>query len=159
MKHLITLIIIATLAGNLALDARTRTTRAQLRNDNHPVELIADTTLADTDGFSQHDITLKGYNKRASDSKETFFVTNNTSHRISCVRLLFRYSGVNGEKLHEREVSVPVALKPGETKLASVTSWDVQHSFYYYASSKPRKNAIAYTVAYRVLGYDVPVGK
>ena len=74
------------------------------------------------------------------------------------MRLLLRYSTMDGNVLHERRVVVPVDLKPGETKLVSVKTFDVQHVFYYYGSGKPRKSATPFKVAYRLTGYDIPVG-
>ena len=103
-------------------------------------------------------VTLKGFSKRASDSKESFFITNNTTHRMSAVRLLLRYTTMSGEMLTQRAVTVPVSLLPGETKLVSVKSFDVQRLFYYYAGPKPRKQATAFKVAFRRTGYDIPVG-
>ena len=103
-------------------------------------------------------VTIKGFAKRASDSKESFFITNNTRHRMSAVRLLMRYTTMNGELLTQRSVTVPVSLKPGETKLVEVKSFDVQRLFYYYAGPQPRKQATPFKVSYRLTGYDVPVG-
>ena len=103
-------------------------------------------------------VTLKGFSKRASDSKESFFITNNTSHRMSAVRLLMRYTTMQGEMLTQRTVTVPVSLKPGETKLVSIKSFDVQRLFYYYAGPQPRKQATPFKVAFRLTGYDIPVG-
>jgi len=103
-------------------------------------------------------VSVKGYSKRASDSKESFFITNNTAHRMSAVRLLLRYTTMTGELLTQRQVNVPVSLKPGETRLVEVKSFDVQRLFYYYAGPQPRKQATPFKVAYRLTGYDVPVG-
>ena len=112
-----------------------------------------------TSGIAPGDVTLRGYNKRASDAKETFFITNNTKHRISHVTLLLRYATLTGTMLHERTVTVPVRLRAGESQLVSIKSWDVQRLFYYYAGPKPRKMATPYKVAFRLTGYDIPVGK
>ena len=108
-----------------SIDARTRTTRKNLQSLEVPVAvlepgdgLLPDSLDADIDPNA---VTLKGYSKRASDSKESFFITNNTKHRMSAVRLLLRYSAMNGEMLYQRTVTVPVNLKPGETKLVSIT--------------------------------------
>ena len=143
------------------LDARTRTTRKNLQSQDIPV-----LTLESTDGLlpdslaaiDPNAVTLKGYSKRASDSKESFFITNNTKHRMSAVRLLLRYTTMRGEMLTQRAVTVPVSLKPGESKLVSVKSFDVQRLFYYYAGPKPRKAATPFQVAFRLTGYDIPVG-
>jgi len=143
------------------MDARTRTTRKNLRSTQVPVvELAAaDGLLPDSlAAIDPNAVTIKGYSKRASDSKESFFVTNNTNHRMSAIRLLLRYSTMTGEMLTQRSVTVPVSLKPGETRLVSVKSFDVQRLFYYYAGPQPRKQATPFQVAYRLTGYDIPVG-
>ena len=149
-------IAVATLAALCAV-SRTRTTQSHLRTDNVPVEVLA--TGDSIEGVNASDITLRGFAKRASDSKETFFVTNNTSRRISAVRLLLPYTQVDGTMLHEREVSVPVTLAPGQSQLVGITSFDRQRQFYYYGGPRPRKSATPFRVAYRLLGYDVPIGR
>ena len=165
-KHILTLPTLLFLAVSLlcvnTLDARTRTTRKSLQSLEVPVVVMdaADSLLPDdldTD-IDPNAVTLKGYSKRASDSKESFFITNNTKHRMSAVRLLLRYTAMNGEMLTQRTVTVPVSLKPGETKLVSVKTFDVQRLFYYYAGPKPRKQATPFKVAFRLTGYDIPVG-
>ena len=155
------LLVVSLLCIN-TLDARTRTTRKNLQSLVVPVVVLesGDGLLPDSldMGIDPNAVTLKGYNKRASESKESFFITNNTKHRMSAVRLLLRYSTMSGEMLTQRTVTVPVHLKPGETKLVSVKSFDVQRVFYYYAGPKPRKQASPFKVAFRLLGYDIPVG-
>lgn len=140
---------------------RTRTTQAQLKNNSQIVEQIPDASVPDSLllELEPNAVTLKGYSKKASDSRESFFVTNNTNHRISHVRLLMRYSQMNGEMLHERIATVEVDLKPRETRLVTVKTFDVQRLFYYYAGPKPRKSATPFKVAFRLVGYDIPVGR
>jgi len=162
-KHILTLppLLLLLCVSSLSLDARTRTTRKNLRSTEVPVAVIeaSDDLLPDSLAVVDPDaVTLKGFSKRASDSKESFFITNNTAHRMSAVRLLLRYTTVNGELLTQRSVTVPVSLKPGETKLVSVKSFDVQRLFYYYAGPQPRKQATPFKVAFRLTGYDIPVG-
>ena len=162
-KHILTfpLALLLLTASTMDLDARVRTTRKNLRSTEVPVAVMdtADGLLPDS--LAQVDpgaVTLKGYSKRASDSKESFMITNNTDHRMSAVRLLLRYTTMQGEMLTQRSVTVPVSLMPGETKLVSVKSFDVQRLFYYYAGPQPRKSATPFQVAYRLTGYDIPVG-
>lgn len=162
-KHILTfpLALLLLTAGTMDLDARVRTTRKNLRSTEVPVAVMdtADGLLPDS--LAQVDpgaVTLKGYSKRASDSKESFLITNNTDHRMSAVRLLLRYTTMQGEMLTQRSVTVPVSLMPGETKMVSVKSFDVQRLFYYYAGPQPRKSATPFQVAYRLTGYDIPVG-
>ena len=165
-KHILTLPTLLFLAVSLlcvnTLDARTRTTRKNLQSLEVPVAVMdaADGLLPDSldTDIDPNAVTLKGYSKRASDSKESFFITNNTTHRMSAVRLLLRYTTMNGEMLTQRAVTVPVSLKPGETKLVSIKSFDIQRLFYYYAGPQPRKSATPFQVAFRLTGYDIPVG-
>ena len=162
-KHLLPFLLVAaliTLCVNTS-DARTKTTRKNLRSGQVPVAVMenSDGILPDSlQGIDPNAVTLKGYSKRASDTKESFFVTNHTKHRMSAVRLLLRYTAMNGEMLTQRTVTVPVSLKPGETKLVEIKSFDVQRMFYYYAGPQPRKQATPFKVAFRLTGYDIPVG-
>ena len=161
LPPLVLLMLIVLCISALDVDARIRTTRKNLRSTEVPVvALEADDALL-PDSLAQRDpnaVTLKGFSKRASESKESFFITNNTGHRMSAVRLLLRYTAMSGEMLTQRTVNVPVNLKPGETKLVSIKSFDVQRLFYYYAGPQPRKQATPFKVAYRLTGYDIPVG-
>lgn len=159
MKRLIFLTLLMVIV--VVAMGRTRTTQAQLKNNSQIVEQIPDASVPDSLllEMEPNAVTLKGYSKKASDSRESFFVTNNTNHRISHVRLLMRYSQMNGEMLHERIATVEVDLKPRETRLVTVKTFDVQRLFYYYAGPKPRKSATPFKVAFRLVGYDIPVGR
>ena len=160
-KHILILPLLLTLLCVSTLDARTRTTRKNLRSLEVPIAVLesSDGLLPDSlVDIDPNAVTLKGYSKRASDSKESFFITNNSGHRMSAVRLMLRYSTMQGELLTQRTVTIPVRLKPGETKLVEVKSFDVQRLFYYYAGPQPRKQATPFQVAYRLTGYDIPVG-
>ena len=165
IKHWLTfphLVLVLMILLNIStIDARIRTTRKNLSTTEVPVLVLEQDDALLPDSLAEIDpnaITVKGFSKRASESKESFFITNNTSGRMSAVRLLLRYTTMNGELLTQRAVTVPVQLKPGETKLVSVKSFDVQRLFYYYAGPKPRKQATPFKVAYRLTGYDIPVG-
>ncbi len=156
------------LAGAVALSIiaspRTRTTQSQIRGTAlivQPLQLQpADSTWrADDAGVDQAAITIRGFAKRAGDTKESFMVTNNTHHPISAVRLLLRYSSTGGAIIHERKVTLPVTLKPGGTQMVDVRSFDIQRLYYYHAGPKPRKQATPFTVSYWLLGYDIPVGQ
>ncbi len=152
--------LLVTLLAALPAQARTRTTQRNLGNPK--IELPAlppDSSLAQAAGVEAGAVTLRGYSKRASDSRESFLVQNNTSHRMAHVTLLMRYTTVGGAMLHERTVTVPVSLAPGASQLVSIASWDKQRLFYYHAGPRPRKSATPYRVAFRLLGYDIPVGQ
>lgn len=158
---LVSLMLILLCINAIDADARIRTTRKNLHSTEVPVITLELTDDLLPDSLALVDpnaVSLKGFSKRASESKESFFITNNTSHRMSAVRLLLRYTTMNGEMLTQRTVNVSVNLKPGETKLVSVKSFDVQRLFYYYSGPQPRKQATPFKVAYRLTGYDIPVG-
>lgn len=160
MRRILIFIAVVMVTGVWSM-GRTRTTQAQLKSNSQvieeiPASVVPDSLLRD---LEPNAVTLRGYNKKASDSRESFFVTNNTSHRISHIRLLMRYSLMNGEMLHERTATVEVDLKPGETRLVAIKTFDVQRLFYYYAGPKPRKSATPFKVAFRLVGYDIPVGR
>lgn len=159
MKRLVFITFIALLASlQVPVEARTRTTRQHLTTDAVVLDRIVNTAADTATQVDQNAVTLRGFNKRASDSKESFFVTNNLKHRISAIRLLMRYSTLDGSMLHERTVTVPVTLAPGETQLVSIKTFDVQRLFYYHGGPKPRKSATPFKVAVRLEGYDIPVG-
>ena len=160
MKTKLAIIITLVAVAASIATARTKTTQTQLKNNSMIVEQIPDANVPDSllRDLEPNAVTLKGYNKKASDSRESFFVTNNTNHRISHIRLLMRYSQMNGEMLHERTATVEVDLRPGETRLVAIKTFDVQRLFYYYDGPKPRKSATPFKVAFRLIGYDIPVG-
>lgn len=164
-KHILTfptlLTIVLMLLCISSIDARVRTTRKNLQSLEIPIATIEASDDLLPDSMAQIDpgaVTLKGFSKRASDAKESFFITNHTGGKMSAVRLVLRYTTMDGELLTQRTVNIPVSLKPGETKLVSVKSFDVQRLFYFYAGPQPRKQATPFKVAYRLVGYDIPVG-
>jgi len=151
---LITIVCVPTMA-------RTRTTQAHLRTAEVPIDMIAidDALLPDSlPAIDPNAISLKGYSKRASDAKESFLVTNNTDHRISAIRLLLRYTTLDGQMINQRAVTIPVSLMPHETRMVAVKTFDIQRMFYYFGGPKPRKKATPFKVAFRLTGYDIPVG-
>ncbi|MBQ7690844.1 MAG: hypothetical protein IJT30_06630 [Muribaculaceae bacterium] len=160
MKRVLALSLLA-LVVLCAAFARTRTTQPNLRTAAILIEPIPLTHAADSAAVAavdQYAITLRGFNKRLRDSKETFLVTNNTDRRISALRITLRYSTLDGSMIHERTVTIPVMINPHQTQLAEVKTFDTQHQFYYYAGPTPKKSATPFQVAYRLVGYDVPVG-
>lgn len=150
------------IAAIFPISARTRTTQANLQTAAIVLEPIpmptGNDSIASPDDIDQHSITLRGFNKKAGDSKESFIVTNNTGHRISAIRITLRYTTLDGSMIHERGVVVPITLNPGDTQVATIKSFDTQRLFYYYAGPKPRKAATPFKVAYRLTGYDIPIG-
>ncbi|UKI43839.1 MAG: hypothetical protein L6U16_12885 [Porphyromonadaceae bacterium] len=139
---------------------RTKTSVHKLSSTRMELECI--TTDADSvpEGVNPNAISIKGYTKkRERQQGGVFFVTNRTDRTISQIKLRLRYSTLTGEQLHERVATVNVTLRAGETRLVTIKSWDIQRQFYYYAGAKPRKKASPYKVAYRLIGYSLPIGE
>ena len=161
IKALIALIVV--LISNFCI-AKVKTTRDNVSSSQATTEkaLIAPTNTIQTKDttstrFNTNAITIKGFSKRASDWKESFFATNNTSHKISHITLTLRYSDMSGNMLHERTITVNCNLKPSETKQIKIQSFDTQSEFYYYASSKPRKKASPFQVSVHIVSYNIPI--
>lgn len=138
---------------------RTKTSVHKLSSTRMELECITTDTDSVPEGVNPNAISIKGYTKKASDSKEAFFVTNRTDRTISQIKIRLRYTTLTGEQLHERVATVNVTLRAGETRLVTIKSWDIQRQFYYYAGAKPRKKASPYKVAYRLIGYSLPIGE
>lgn len=98
-------------------------------------------------------ITFAGFDKPLQSTRETFFVTNNTPIPIAWIALDITYLDMDGRMLHRREVRIDIDLPQGETRLASVKSFDLQKSLYYHRShTSKRSTAIPFTVEIAVRG-------
>lgn len=105
--------------------------------------------------FDSSKIKISGYEKRASDYRETFFITNNTLYTISGVELKLNYSLTDGTQLHQYTKMIRVEIPAGETRKVDISGFDTQRQFYYYKSKAPRKGGKPYKVTIMVLRYDI----
>lgn len=128
-----------------ASDQRRRTTRKNLRLV--PTSVTATVAAPDTipiDSLVTSDaitpIRLSGYDKPLRSSRESLFVTNNTSRDIDGIVLSIDYFDASGRKLHSRMVTVRCDVPQGQTRKIDFPSWDTQQSFYYKLSPKPRRD-------------------
>ncbi len=85
-------------------------------------------------------VRLSGFDKPLRSKYETMFVSNETNDTIYGLVLSLRYTDTRGGELHSREVTVECEIAPEATKQASFKTWDVQSSFYYKLSQKPRRS-------------------
>lgn len=164
MRTIILAILLTTLSS-VIVAKNNSTTRKNLRQDVamlREVQRIA----ADSDSvagvvepcaFDPSVITLRGFVKRASDYRESFVAINNSSFRITGLRLLFRYYGSGGSVIAERTVEVKCDIMPGKEQRLKVKSFDGNHEYHYLYGSRPRLKSAPFDVAYRVLRYDVAV--
>lgn len=136
--------------------AAQRTTRYGLRIETQKKEQKhknIDTVAID----SQSDkIIISGYDKPLKSKKETFFISNNSAVNITGLRICFEYLDIKGRSLHKCEHHIIQTIPSGETRQAAIRSWDVQQSFYYKLSTKPRKqDGTPYDIRYRIISIDI----
>lgn len=131
------------LAGGLmALTAYAQTTtRHGLKPKNDAVEAVASASaLIDTVANpAAHTVDINGYDKPLRSRRETFFVTNNGDRPTSSLAVTITYYDSSRRQLHRRHASLPLVIPVGETRQASLKSWDEQLSFYYLRSAVPSR--------------------
>lgn len=142
------------LAGGLmALTAYAQTTtRHGLKPKSDAVEAAATASaLIDTVANpAAHTVDINGYDKPLRSRRETFFVTNNGDRPTSSLAVTITYYDSSRRQLHSRHASLPLVIPVGETRQASLKSWDEQLSFYYLRSAVPSR-------AEQATPYDVKI--
>ena len=93
-------------------------------------------------------IDVAGYDKPLRSSRETLFVTNRSSRTLKGVELRIIYLDAKGRQLHE----AVHWLLAAETRRLSFKSWDLQRTFYYRLTGRPRtSDGTMYDVSIRPL--------
>lgn len=98
-------------------------------------------------------IVCSGYDKPNSATRETFFVSNRTADSLAVegMVLTFDYSDMQGRRLHSRCYTLRLHLPAGETRAASMPTWDRNRAFHYFRSEAPRRRRSSpYKVSVRV---------
>lgn len=105
-------------------------------------------------GYKIDQISFSGFDKPKASAAETFFITNHTDRLLSGVTLYIDYRTQDGRQLNKRFVKLSCNIPAGETRLASVKSWDTQHSFR-YVDSEPSRNdrSTPFTVVFDPVAY------
>ncbi len=117
------------------------TTRHGLKPKSDAVEAAATASaLIDTVANpAAHTVDINGYDKPLRSRRETFFVTNNGDRPTSSLAVTITYYDSSRRQLHRRHASLPLVIPVGETRQASLKSWDEQLSFYYLRSAVPSR--------------------
>ncbi len=155
----------AMLAIVVAQSAVINTSRGKLRqaDENRKLAIIAADSITATEipdsltGFSSHTLAFSGFKKRAGDVRESFIVKNLSKYHITQVKLLMRYTDIDGHVICERTVVVPCDVMPSQMRRVTVRSFDQERRYYYRYGGKPRLKAEPFDVAVRLLRYDVAV--
>lgn len=98
------------------------------------------------DGYSLDQVVYSGYDKPLTSDKETLFITNNTDRELTAISFYIKYFDANDRQIHKAFHSLDVSIPPGETRMVSFRSWDVQNSFRYKNSRDSRRDSYTYTI-------------
>ncbi len=112
------------------------------------------TELFDTIDAPRADaVRFSGFEKTNPSTRETFFITNSlgADSTIVAVEFTLTYFDTDGNQLHERTETIRCLLPPGETRAASLPSWDANHAFHYHLSTPPaRRRSSPFSVRSRL---------
>ncbi len=98
---------------------------------------------------------FSGYDKTLGADVETFFLTNRSARLLTGYSVDIIYLSEDNSQLHRRHVFRRCNIAPGETQRVDIRSWDRQHSFVYYKSTKPRREAIPYKIKIEPAAYFI----
>ncbi len=132
--------------------------KGEYGNVSADMKAIKAISRTDTITFAPYldSIRFSGYDKKVSASRESFHISNGTKDTINSITLNIDYLSLDGHQLHSRKVKVETELPPGETRKADIKSWDIQKTFYYYRSQKPRSSATPYKIKFRLEEVIIP---
>lgn len=154
-----------TLAAALLLplpEAVARRNRLNLKPSKSSAEAILPgrDSLDPSDGEAFDSIAAKvvfsGFDKTANSAKETFFITNNSHAVLLGLTVEISYLTTDGRCMHRRDEKIDMTLRPGDTRMATIRSFDSQKSFYYIKSNPPAKrSATPFSVRMKTIGLRV----
>lgn len=96
-------------------------------------------------------IRFYGFDKTTTSNLESFFISNSLDSEISGMEIQITYFDMQGRQLHKRKVSIDCSIPAGETMRTDIKSWDIQKSFYYHKSAKPKRQATPFTTKIELL--------
>lgn len=120
-------------------------------------ELEAQTDTTRSLPFSATAVDMLAFDKRMSDTRESFLLRNNTPYRLSRVVLKLIYRDPDGQMIDYRTQLVECDLLPGSTRKCEIESFDRSRNYYHVDSPPSRVSGRPFTVSYQVLRYDVVV--
>lgn len=149
-QSLLPVFIIALTAFSVAAKRQKTTIPGRLQEipveDNSSIPAPGDTLRASDVDLSLS-VTLAGYDKPLTASKETLHVVNlSTTDTITGLSFTIDYLDRRGRQLHSRRVDLRCDIPPAETRIVSFPTWDTQRSFYYALGPKPRRLSTPYTI-------------
>lgn len=144
MKHFATaltaLVLSLAAVAICAAPRSVRTTRTPLKINasRTPAAGRAALPAVDTIAAMPEAVKVSGYDKPLGASHETAFITNRSGRNIEAISVTLNYSDLSGRQLHSVRRTIRCDVPHGETRQARWRSWDVNRSFYYRLSRRPR---------------------
>ncbi|MDE6648783.1 MAG: hypothetical protein K2K45_02510 [Muribaculaceae bacterium] len=108
------------------------------------VTLTADSV--DFDMIIRPAVRFYGFDKTIGSSFESFFITNGLDSTIEGMEISITYFDMKGRQLHRRTTRIDCKAAAGETIRTDIKSWDIQKSFYFHRSAKPKRQATPFDV-------------
>ena len=117
-----------------------------------PVSTLSDTTSRAL-LFSPVAVDMLGFDKRMSDTKESFLLRNNTPYRLSRVVLKMIYRTPDGQMIDYRTRMVDCDLLPRSTRKCEIESFDRSKNYYHVDSPPSRVSGRPFKVSFQLLRY------
>ena len=112
-----------------------------------PVSTLSD-TISRALLFSPVAVDMLGFDKRMSDTKESFLLRNNTPYRLSRVVL---------KMIYYRTRMVDCDLLPRSTRKCEIESFDRSKNYYHVDSPPSRVSGRPFKVSFLLLRYDIVI--
>ena len=145
---ILSVVCICTQARKVALRLKVPQSRQNEMVHLPPGEVLDSAMLVAT----ADSIRFAGFEKNASSTVESFFVTNNSPLAIRRRTLRITCRDLQGRMLHRREEDIDLDLPQDETRRVSLKSFDLQKNLYYFRSNPPRRGGMPFTVEIEVTG-------
>jgi hypothetical protein len=138
------------------LSAKNAETEEVAEEENEMVAgsfMVASQCEACNNGYRLDEISFSGYDKPQSSTTESFFITNHTDRVLTGVTLYIDYRDKADRQLHKQFLKLSCEIPPGETRQATLKSWDTQRSFYYEKSAASKRVGSAFEVKLDLVAY------
>ena len=127
-------------------------------NDNEFCEifdnkLLFKNSLGNTDTIDCSTISFSGYEKEISSSKESFIIKNGSERDIKGFIIDITYLDLKDRMLHKRRYKTDCEVPSGENRKVDISTWDSQHTYFYYRGNEPKKTATPYKVKITAVSY------
>ncbi len=147
--RIITAILIVVFITATASAEKTTRKKLKLRTDSVTTEAV-NIQYEEITVITDSAIIFTGYDKPIGADRESVFIINNSGQTIDKINITIDYFDILDRKLTSRTLNIIYSIPDKETRLVAFKTWDIQHSFYYYKSRKPRTQATPYKVTINI---------